>query len=155
MFTQEYTETLEKLKSYCAYQERCESEILTKLKSTFLNPRESKKLIEELKKMSFIDNARFAEAYASGKFRIKGWGKQKIRTGLKAKQLSEELINNALDKLDFDEYSIRIKEIARKKWRLLGNKKDRNTRQKLFRFLYVKGYESELINKVLNDLQTD
>lgn len=155
MFTQEYTETLEKLKSYCAYQERCESEILTKLKSTFLNPRESKKLIEELKKMSFIDNARFAEAYASGKFRIKGWGKQKIRAGLKAKQLSEELINNALDKLDFDEYSIRIKEIARKKWRLLGNKKDRNTRQKLFRFLYVKGYESELINKVLNDLQTD
>lgn len=155
MFTQEYTETLEKLKSYCAYQERCESEILTKLKSTFLNPRESKKLIEELKKMSFIDNARFAEAYASGKFRIKGWGKQKIRTGLKAKQLSEELINNALDKLDFDEYSIRLKEIARKKWRLLGNKKDLNTRQKLFRFLYVKGYESELINKVLNDLQTD
>jgi len=155
MNKQEYTEAFEKLKSYCAYQERCESEVLNKLNKTFLSQPEKEKLIGELKTQNFLDNVRFAEAFTSGKFKIKGWGKQKIRVGLKAKQLSEELINNALDKLDFDEYSIRLKEIALKKWRLFGYKKDHNTRQKLFRFLYGKGYESDLINEVLNGLQPD
>jgi regulatory protein len=152
MTTNEFGEILEKMKAYCAYQERCESEVLNKLNSTFLNATEKGNLIIQLENQNFLDNMRFAEAYVSGKFKIKGWGKQKIRVGLKAKQLSEALIESAFDKIDQEEYKIRLIEIAQKKWRLLGRKKDINTRQKLFRFLYGKGYESEMIAKVLAKL---
>jgi regulatory protein len=148
----EFTETLEKMKAYCAYQERCESEILNKLNSSFLNQSEKEKLIIQLKNQNFLDNKRFAEAYASGKFKIKGWGKQKIRVGLKAKQIPESLIDSAFEELDQKEYKTRLIQIAQKKWRLLSYKKDNNTRQKLFRFLYGKGYESELINTILVEL---
>jgi len=153
MNTQEYTDTLENIKSYCAYQERCESEVLMKLKNSFLNPEEKEKLVGELKEFNFLNNERFAEAYVSGKFKIKGWGNHKIKVGLKAKQLSEDIIISALNNLNSEEYKSRLHQIAEKKWRLLGSKKDRNTQQKLFRFLYGKGYESELINSTINALK--
>jgi regulatory protein len=148
----EYTEVIEKLKSYCAYQERCEYEVLNKLNKTELNQLEIEKILASLKASGFLDNARFAEAFTSGKFKIKGWGKQKIRQGLKAKYLPEELIENALNSLDIDGYTQQLIDIANKKWHQLGLKKNQNTKQKLFRFLYGKGYESELINVVLGEL---
>jgi regulatory protein len=152
METAEYTLVLEKLKSYCSYQERCESEVINKLNNTGLSQQGIEKLIVALKVGNFLNNERFAEAFTSGKFKMKGWGKQKIRQGLKAKFLTDELIENALGSLDMNDYTTRLEEIASKKWRLLGLKKNRNTQQKLFRFLYGKGYESEMIAKVLAKL---
>ena len=146
------TEALEKLKSYCAYQERCEFEVIKKLESIGINETGILTLISKLKQQNYLDNGRFAEAFASGKHKIKGWGKVKIRVALKAKRLPEELITKALEQLDQEVYSARLKEITQKKWRLLGDKKDRNTRQKLFRFLYGKGYESELVNRIISEL---
>lgn len=148
-----YTEALEKLKSYCAYQERCEFEVIKKLESLGIIDADALNIISDLKQQNYINNARFAEAFTSGKHRIKGWGKVKIRVALKAKRLPEELITEVLDQLDQEVYNERLNEVAKKKWRLLGDKKDRNTRQKLFRFLYSKGYESELINNVISKLQ--
>lgn len=147
-----YIESLEKLKSYCAYQERCEFEVIEKLKSLGISETDTAAIISDLKQYGFLNNARFAEAFASGKHKIKGWGKVKIKIALKAKRLSEELIMAALDQIDTNYYKESLNEKAQKKLRLLGNKKDRNTRQKLFRFLYGKGYESELIEKAIEIL---
>jgi len=147
-----FTESLEKLKSYCAYQERCEFEVNKKLESLGINETGILAVISKLKQQNYLDNGRFAEAFASGKHKIKGWGKVKIRVALKAKRLPEELISKALEQLDQEVYSARLSEVAQKKWRLLGDKKDRNTRQNLFRFLYGKGYESELVNRIISDL---
>lgn len=147
-----FTEALEKLRSYCAYQERCEFEVTKKLRSLGINEADTFTIISTLKQQNYLDNARYAEAFASGKHKIKGWGKVKISVELKAKRLPDELISKALDQLDPEIYNERLNEVAQKKWRLLGEKKDRNTRQKLFRFLYGKGYESELINKVINEI---
>ena len=147
-----YTEALEKLKSYCAYQERCEFEVIKKLESLGINEAGILTLISKLKQQNYLDNGRYAEAFTSGKHKIKGWGKVKIRVALKAKRLPEELITKALEQLDQEVYSARLNEVAQKKWRLLGDKKDQNTRQKLFRFLYGKGYESELVNRIISEL---
>ena len=147
-----FTEALEKLKSYCAYQERCEFEVIKKLESFGTNKTDIIAIVSKLKQQNYLDNGRYAEAFASGKHKIKGWGKVKIRVALKAKRLPEELITKALEQLDQEVYSARLKELTQKKWRLLGDKKDRNTRQKLFRFLYGKGYESELVNRIISDL---
>ena len=147
-----FTESLEKLKSYCAYQERCEFEVIKKLESLGINETDIIAIVSKLKQQNYLDNGRYAEAFASGKHKIKGWGKVKIRVALKAQRLPDELITRALDELDPKAYSTRLNEVAQKKWRLLGKKRDRNTRQKLFRFLYGKGYESELINRVITNL---
>jgi len=147
-----FAEALEKLKSYCAYQERCEFEVIKKLGSLGINETDSIAVISKLKQQNYLNNARYAEAFASGKHKIKGWGKVKIRVELKAKRIPEELISKALEQIDQKIYNARLDEVAQKKWRLLGNKKDGNTRQKLFRFLYGKGYESELVNRIISDL---
>ena len=147
-----FTEALEKLKSYCAYQERCEFEVIIKLGALGVNEDDTFTIISALKQQNYLDNARYAEAFASGKHKIKGWGKVKISVELKAKRLPDELISKALDQLDHETYNERLFEVAQKKWRLLGEKKDRNTRQKLFRYLYGKGYESELINNVIKEI---
>ena len=146
------TEALEKLKSYCAYQERCAFEVIKKLETLGINETDTTAIISKLKQLNYLDNSRYAEAFASGKHKIKGWGKVKIRVALKAKRLPEDLITKALEQLDSEAYLERLNELARKKWRLLGKAKDRNTRQKLFRFLYGKGYESESVNSIISEL---
>lgn len=147
-----YTEALEKLKTYCAYQERCEFEVINKLGSLGINERDSSIIVSDLKQQNFLDNTRYAQTFANGKHKIKGWGKVKIRFALKSKRLPEELIAIALEQLDPKLYSVNLNEIAQKKWKLLGDKKDQKTRQKLFRFLYGKGYESELLNRIISEL---
>ena len=147
-----FTEALEKLKNYCAYQERCDFEVIKKLESLGINETNIIAIVSKLKQQNYLDNDRYAEAFASGKHKIKGWGNVKIRVALKAKRLPEELISKALEQFDPKAYSARLNEVTKKKWRLLGDKKDQNTRQKLFRFLYGKGYESELINNAILEL---
>jgi len=147
-----YTAALEKLKSYCAYQERCESEVIRKLELLGINEIDRVAIISKLKQQNYLDNARYADAFVSGKNKIKGWGKVKIRVALNAKKLPEELISKALEHIDSKDYGNSLNDIAHKKWKLLSYKKDRNTRKKLFRFLYGKGYESELVNRIILEL---
>lgn len=150
-----YTKALQKLKSYCAYQERCEFEIVSKLRLLGINEVDTEHIVEELKQQNYLNNTRYTEAFVSGKHNIKGWGKVKIKLALKAKQISEELILKTIQNIDTDDYLNRLKEIAEKKWKLLHQKKDRITRKKLFTFLFRKGFESDNISRVIEEMWTD
>jgi len=152
MPTQEYSQALEKLKSYCAYQERCEFEVVKKIEGFNLDSSYTQKIVLELKQFNYLDNRRFADAYCSGKFKMKGWGKRKIYTELKARYVPGEIISSALNTIDDDEYKSKLIEIANKKWKLLNQNTDMKTRHRLSRFLYGKGYEAELINDFLGSL---
>ena len=149
---QHYKEALEAMLSYCSYQERCSSEIIQRLKSFELSSAKKEEIVEELKEINAFDEVRFVEAYISGKSRIKRWGKNKIRASLRAKQISDSMIENGFNTtISIDVYQQQLETLFTRKWNLLRNKKDLSTRGKLYRFLYGKGYENELINKLLND----
>src|SRR6478735_1227030 len=95
---------LQKAKHYCAYQERSHSEVRDKLYSFKLHRNEVEQLLTQLIEEDYLNEERFAMVYAGGKFRIKSWGKEKIKYALKQKQVSEYCIRKALAAISAIDY---------------------------------------------------
>src|SRR5690606_26754360 len=89
-------QALQKLKHYCAYQERSHSEVVEKLYSLGVWKREHDAIIASLIEEGYLNEERFAIAFAGGKFRMKKWGRTKIKYELKQRQVSEYSIKKAL-----------------------------------------------------------
>ncbi|MEY5068148.1 MAG: hypothetical protein RLZ47_10 [Bacteroidota bacterium] len=140
-----------KAESYCAYQERSQKEIRDKLYEWGLFSKDVEEIISELIQNNFLNEERFAMMYAQGKFRIKGWGKYKIKQGLKLKQVPEKLIQKALKNLDMDEYLAKLERIIIQKSELLTEKDSFKRRMKLQQFAQMRGFESDLITEILKN----
>lgn len=131
---------------FCAYRERSVTEVRTKLIALGASESDTDTLIKELIRENFIDESRYASAFASDKFRFNKWGKVKIRQQLRQKQLDEEEIDKALGQLPLEEYREMIRSLAEQKLKGLpqdlepGQKK-----QKVIRFLLQKGFEYEMV----------
>lgn len=143
-----------KLESYCAYQERCMQEVQKKLVSWSIFYEDQDILISDLISNNFLNEERFAKAYAGGKFRMKKWGKQKIKNHLKQKNISNYSIKKGLEEIELDDYLETITYLADKKWASLqGDKWEKIT--KVNRFLFNKGYENEYIQETLKPYQNE
>ncbi len=140
-----------KAASYCAYQERSQYEVRNKLYEWGLYPQDIELIISELIEQNFLNEKRFAFTYTLGKFRIKGWGKIKIKQGLKLKQIPEKLISKALLKIDGNDYVEKLEQIIDKKELTLTEKDPYKRRYKLMLFAAMKGYERDLIADILNN----
>lgn len=134
-----------KLGHYCAYQDRAESEVFTKLKSLEVSEELSERIVELLKEDKFLDNKRFARFYAQGKFTHKKWGKIKIKSNLRQKEIGSENIEFALDKIKIREYKATINLLIDKKAKNLKDKQLFVFRKKIVDFIRGKGYEAELV----------
>jgi regulatory protein len=133
-------QALQKLKHYCAYQERCHSEVKEKLFSLGIWKKDHDEIIAALIEENYLNEERFAIAFASGRFRIKQWGRVKIKYELKQKQVSEYSIKKALKQIDEDDYLKVLNKLAKEKYALLKNEQD---------YLMQKGFEVELITNSL------
>jgi len=140
-----------KAEHYCAYQERAQQEVRDKLYDWGLKSYEVEEVITELILNNFLNEDRFAKAYVSGKFKIKKWGKIKIRQGLKFKRIPERMIKDALNTIDFDEYLATIFATAEKKLRLMTERNGPKKKYKLISYLQSKGFENDLIFDVLKN----
>jgi regulatory protein len=139
-----------KLEHYCAYQERSQQEVRDKLYSYGLHAAEVEEVISELISSNYLNEARFAFAYTLGKFRIKYWGKIKIRQGLKLKRVGDNLIKKALNQIDPTDYEQTLKSLMVKKAALLKEKDSFKLQQKLILYGISKGYERDLVFDCLN-----
>jgi regulatory protein len=142
-------EAKHKIEAFCAYQERCDQEVRLKLRSWNMDAEHVDILISDLITHNFLNEERFAEAYVSGKFRIKKWGRVKIRQHLKQKNISAYSINKALATIDDKEYLSTIRELLETKSRLVKSKDKWDRLNKLKRYLASKGYETELIHEMV------
>ena len=137
---------LQKLKHYCRYQERSHSEVKQKLYSLGLFKKEVEELISQLIEGGYHNEERFAQQFASGKSRIKGWGRQKIQYELRQRGISEFCIMNALRSLDTTEYEDGFNRLASKKWTSLLDEKNIFVKKSKWRqFLLQMGFEPALI----------
>jgi regulatory protein len=137
---------LQKIKHYCGYQERSHAEVKHKLYSLGLFEKEVEELITRLIEEEYLNEERFAIAYASGKSRNNGWGRIKIRHGLEQKGISKFCILNALQSLDESEYRTGFHRIADKKWRSLQSEKNIFVKKnKWQQFLIQRGFEQSII----------
>ena len=145
---------LQKLKHYCGYQERCHSEVKEKLYSFGLRKKEVEEIIAELIEENYLNEERFAKLFAGGKFRMKQWGRLKIKHELKQKQVSEYCINKALKEIDDNAYQQTFEKLALQKWSSLKGEKNIFTKKaKLNSYLLQKGYEAGLLNEVIRSMK--
>ncbi|HKB43915.1 MAG TPA: regulatory protein RecX [Chitinophagaceae bacterium] len=142
-------QALQKLRHYCGYQERCGSEVKEKLYSLGVSAKEYGEIISILIEENCLDEERFAIAYTSGKFRIKQWGRIKIKHALLQKQVSEYYINKALKQIDEKEYKLVIKNLSGEKYTALRHEQYLVRKKKTMDYLIGKGYEPELVNDIV------
>lgn len=148
-----FEQAFQKIKQYCAYQERCHSEVRDKLYSFGLRQSEVEEAITLLITENYLNEERFAIHFAGGKFRMKQWGKHKIKQALKLRQVSDYCINKALKDIDVKEYERTFQKLTEQKLKTLKSEKNIFIKKrKLQDFLLQKGYENDLIRETLSNL---
>jgi len=145
-------EIKKKLEYYCAYQDRCHQEVEKKLREFRLIPEARELILLHLMQHDFLNEERYAKSFARGKFRLKKWGKKRIVQELKFREISEYNIKSALNEIVEQEYLNMLTDLAYKKNDSIGETNSYKKKQKLYQYLYRKGYESDLISKVINEL---
>jgi len=148
-------EALQKLKQYCAYQERSHYEVVQKLWDLGIRKAEHDEIVSALIQEDYLNEERFAIQYAGGKFRMKDWGRKKIYYGLKEKQVSTYCINKALKAIDETTYLKTLNALAEKKYASLKGEQYLVRKKKTTDYLLQKGFEPELINSALKSMQAD
>ncbi len=142
---------LQKIGQFCAYQERNHKEVKEKLYSYGLYKDQVEELLSKLIQENFLNEERYAIAYAGGKFRAKDWGKNKIKYGLKQHQVSDYCIKKALKIIDEEEYVQKLQKLYTAKEKTLKSEKNIFIKKrKIQQYLMQKGYESSLINELLS-----
>lgn len=144
-----YHELLQKAERFCAYRERCSYEIKQKLRELGVDPDQTEKIMTSLTEDEYFSDERFARLFVSGKFRIKRWGKNKLRAELKMKKLPDPFIYNALDSIDEEEYLKTIEHLIAKKSKEVKSKNAKDKTKKIAMYLFSKGFESDLVWKAL------
>jgi regulatory protein len=139
---------LTRLMALCSRSEKSEYDVLNKLIEWGLED-QSKKILDTLKKENYIDNFRFACAFAIDKIKFNKWGRYKVRYLLKSKHISEIDIQNALNAIDYDEYRKIVFEELRKKKSTLKTTNSFEIKSKIYAFGNQRGYENDLINEFL------
>ncbi len=144
-------QALQKIKHYCAYQERCHQEVKEKLYSFGMHRKDVDELISQLIEENYLNEERFAIQYAGGKFRMNHWGKIKIKYSLKQKQVSEYCIKKALSQIDNDAYMKTLEKLLSEKQEALNDENNPFIKlRKVQDYLLQKGYELNLIKDVLD-----
>jgi regulatory protein len=141
------------MERYCLYRERNHQEVEQKLKSLGMIALARNQILEHLMQEGFLNETRYAESYARGKFLINKWGKKKIRLALKQKNISDYNLKKALEEIDESRYTSQVMQLISKKWASLDHKTDYQTMQKLKSYMLRKGYEYEEINNALSQLK--
>jgi len=144
-------EVLQKLRFYCRYQQRCQSEIKQKLFELGIHKKDHEELINELVKENCLDDERFAVAFASGRFKMKQWGRKKILQGLKEKRVSDEIAEKALEQISKKEYMTILKKLAKERYASLKHEQYLVRKKKTMDYLRQKGYEVDLIKDVTDN----
>lgn len=156
-FRKTYTpqQAFPKIRQYCVYQERSHAEVKQKLYDFGLRKTEVDDLISKLIEENFLNEERYALGFTGGRFRMKKWGRVKIKYELKQKQISDYNIRKALDSIEEADYLKTIKKLAETKWNSIKEPGiDVYTRiAKTTAYLLQKGYESVYIKRVLGELR--
>jgi len=140
-----------KAANFCVYQERTQQEVRDKLYKLGLFSDEVELTLSELISENFVNEERFAIAFANGRFKLKHWGKSKIGYELKKRKISRYCIDKALKEIGESEYENAITMLVEKKSKGI---KDTSliARQKIANFLMSKGFERELVWRRIESL---
>lgn len=142
-------EVLLKLQHYCAYQDRCHEEVRSKLMELSVYGDDLEEIMALLIEENYLNEERFARSFARGKFRLKQWGRIKIKQELKARQISDYCIRKGLEEISEEDYLMSIRFLIHKK--LNRENTFNQTKQKTAQYLIRKGYEAHLVWEIIHE----
>lgn len=148
-------EALIKLQRYCAYQDRCHSEVRNKLLDLGIYGHDLEEVIVALIEDNFLNEQRFAESFVRGKFRMKQWGRTKIRQELKLKKISEYCIKKGMEEIEEEVYIETLDKVLEKKNKILKEADVFKRRRKLAVFAIRRGFESNLVWERIKHMLAD
>lgn len=153
-FRKSYTleQALSKLQRYCAYQDRCHIEVERKLTEMRMIPQAKEQIIMSLIEDDYLNEERFALAFVKGKFRIKKWGRIRLKAELKKRKISKYLIKSALEQISEKDYLFTFEELANRKANSIKADSILLKKKKLADYLIYRGWESSLVNNKVNQL---
>jgi regulatory protein len=146
-----YKTALNKAMVQCSRRELCKYDIRIRLEEWGIKSADIEKIINELVKENFINDERFASAFVRDKFTYNKWGKVKIASHLKAKQISGDILIKALNSIDNEVYIKFINELISIRRKSVKSKNKYDLKAKLLRYGLSKGFESQLLYDILNE----
>ncbi len=153
-FRKSYTleQALSRLQRYCTYQDRCHIEVERKLTEMRMISQAKEQIIMSLIEDDYLNEERFALAFAKGKFRIKKWGRIRLTAELKKRKISKYLIKSALEQISEKDYLFTFEELANRKANSIKADSILLKKKKLADYLIYRGWESSLVNNKVNQL---
>lgn len=145
-------EAKQKIEHYCAYQDRCHKEVVQKLRQMGMIPAAIDQLMGGLIAENYLNEMRFAQSFARGKFRIKHWGKNRIKRELQLRDISAYCIQAGLKEIDPQDYLASFHSLAEKKGASLNHLPLAQQRKKLADYLFYRGWESTLVYEKIQEL---
>jgi len=144
--------SLDKSRAQCSQKEQCCYDIRKKLSLWGVEDKDIEKITGILISENFINEPRYARAFATDKFKYNKWGKVKIAAHLRSKKLPPDIIGQALDSIDNDQYTKLIRGLLEGHRRSVKAKNQYDLKAKLLRYGLSKGFESSLLYDILNEL---
>jgi len=144
-------EAQNKLEYFCTYQERCHKEVINKLKELDMIPVAIDTVISKLIRDNYLNETRFAQSFARGKFRIKKWGKIRIQKELKARRISEYNIKKGLKEIPEDDYNNTFWSLFEKRKKALNGNKSSTQKKKIVSYMVYRGWETKKIYEALQN----
>jgi len=148
-----FNSILNKLERYCAYQDRCTRDVEQKLHGWKVPEQEIKRMVEKLKTERMIDDQRFASSFLRGKLSVNKWGRNRIIYELRSRKIPEAMIREVLQEIDEEIYMETIRSLILRKNREINPDKSLNKRQKIINFVVGKGFEPDLVFRVIQELK--
>lgn len=148
---QDFDSVLKKILHYCSYQDRCISEVKTKISTFDISSSDKERIMQLLIDEGFIDDKRFANTFVRSKIHLKKWGVNKIRMSLKMKGISDDIISEALSEIDRDFYREDLIKILKAK--KINESDDFKRKAKLAQYAIQKGYEPALVWETIKNLE--
>ena len=142
---------LEKMRSYCMYQERCIQEVKKKLTRLQVIPKSKSKIINHLIDDDYLNEVRFTKSFIQGKLRIKKWGRIKLNYELKMRGVKKFIIDEEINKISKEDYYDYFNEFSNNKIKTLKGSKEQKKRSFINYFTY-RGWENNLIYEKLNEI---
>jgi regulatory protein len=139
----------------CSREEKCIADLKEKMDSWEISSTDQEEIIAYLKSEKYIDEQRYANYFAGDKYKFNKWGKYKIVNALKQRHIPESFINEAITAIPDKDYNQLVYNELAKKLKSLPKRSAYELKAKLYRFALSRGFESDLVLKIINDLLED
>ena len=150
-FTEDEKIIIEKIQSYCLYQDRCIKEVKNKLYSFKVSSQLVENIVEYLIDNDYLNEERYTKMFIQGKLRIKKWGRIKLKYELKSKGIDIKIINEHINQINEEDYIEYFNEFSTNKIKFLKGTLNQKKRSFINYFTY-RGWENDLIYQKLRDI---